>query len=286
MRIRPLSDLHLEFHRDKGEAFIKSLDPKGVDLLVLAGDIAKMSVGFYRVLSMFRKQFDCPIVYVHGNHDFWGSSRAEVLQATRDSVSHLRGVHWLDCESVEIEGHRILGAPLWYGRSRPPPGMMSTDEEWARGIRRFYHPGAKCKIVSTWPDFEEIQGFGDWVYEENARAQKFFLDNLREGDIAVTHMLPSRQCVQPKFERSTTNCFFVSDMTPLIEDRKPALWLHGHTHESVDFRLGATRIVCNPFGYAPGPSSREGEVNPRCDLSMVVEVPDLTITKTADTPEE
>ena len=26
-------------------------------------------------------------------------------------------------------------------------------------------------------------------------------------------------------------------------------WIHGHTHDSVDYEIGATRVVCNPFGY-------------------------------------
>jgi len=27
------------------------------------------------------------------------------------------------------------------------------------------------------------------------------------------------------------------------------LWIHGHTHESFDYMVGDTRIVCNPRGY-------------------------------------
>jgi hypothetical protein len=49
---------------------------------------------------------------------------------------------------------------------------------------------------------------------------------------------------------SPLNCYFVCDPEPLILKRKPALWLHGHTHGSVDLVVGATRVRCNPFGYA------------------------------------
>jgi hypothetical protein len=38
---------------------------------------------------------------------------------------------------------------------------------------------------------------------------------------------------------------------PLLRAQRPALWLHGHTHASVDCTVGETRIVCNPFGYVP-----------------------------------
>jgi hypothetical protein len=30
-----------------------------------------------------------------------------------------------------------------------------------------------------------------------------------------------------------------------------SLWIHGHTHESFDYVVNSTRVVCNPRGYAP-----------------------------------
>ena len=30
-----------------------------------------------------------------------------------------------------------------------------------------------------------------------------------------------------------------------------SLWIHGHTHESFDYTVKGTRIVCNPRGYLP-----------------------------------
>ena len=36
----------------------------------------------------------------------------------------------------------------------------------------------------------------------------------------------------------------------LIEEKKPALWIHGHAHNSVDYTIGETRILSNPRGYS------------------------------------
>ena len=36
----------------------------------------------------------------------------------------------------------------------------------------------------------------------------------------------------------------------LIERYQPALRIHGHMHDPVDERLGKTRLVANPAGYA------------------------------------
>ena len=64
------------------------------------------------------------------------------------------------------------------------------------------------------------------------------------------------------------NACFVSDLADRIARWQPALWLHGHTHDSFDYRLGATRVVCNPRGYAPG-----GVVENACfDPQLVLEV--------------
>ncbi|QIO36950.1 hypothetical protein [Bradyrhizobium sp. 1(2017)] len=27
-------------------------------------------------------------------------------------------------------------------------------------------------------------------------------------------------------------------------------WFHGHVHAPTDYRIGTTRVVCNPHGYA------------------------------------
>jgi hypothetical protein len=27
------------------------------------------------------------------------------------------------------------------------------------------------------------------------------------------------------------------------------LWIHGHTHDSFDYAVAGTRVICNPKGY-------------------------------------
>jgi hypothetical protein len=50
------------------------------------------------------------------------------------------------------------------------------------------------------------------------------------------------------------------------------LWVHGHTHSSFDYKLGKTRIICNPRGY-PGTFGDMGnDFNP----NLIVEIPDLS----------
>ena len=99
-------------------------------------------------------------------------------------------------------------------------------------------------------DFSAIEDFESWVYEENARAVALFEEWLRPGDIVVTHHLPSQRCVAPRFVGHPLNPFFVCDLTNLIVERQPRLWLHGHSHGSMRVQIGETTVLCNPFGYA------------------------------------
>ena len=227
MRLQLLSDVHVEFHADNGADFVRSLEPSWVDVLVLAGDIA-VGPGIVPALELFCERYrDATVVYVHGNHEYYGADRDVVVGHTREAVGRNRNLVWLDTETTEIRGQRFIGGPLWFER----------------------RPEAE-RFKSSMADFGQIAGFESWVYEENQRMKELLARELRETDVVVTHHLPTRLSVAPRFASSPLNAFFVSEVDALIEERRPRLWMHGHTHVSVDKRLGPTRILCNPFGYA------------------------------------
>lgn len=243
MRIQVLSDVHIEFHRDDGRSFVSWLEPAGVDLLVLAGDIA-VGEGIVEALGLFcRRYAQAAIVYVHGNHELYRTNREAVAASMREAMRANANLCWLDCEVAEIGGRRVLGAPLWFPEDRG---------------------AAPYKKAMT--DFQVIEDFEAWVYEENARAVSFFEREIRRGDIVVTHHLPSVKSVAPRFVGHPLTPFFLCDLKPLILERAPAYWFHGHTHESLRYRLGETTVVCNPFGYA------RHELNAEFDERLVVEV--------------
>ncbi len=240
LRALVVSDLHFEFHADGGRSFVADLRDD-VDVVLLAGDLTDSS-GLTDALDVVARRFRCPVVYVHGNHELYGSNRDAVVAATARAAKEHANLSWLDKTVAVVAGRRILGAPLWF---RETPGAPT----WAMN------------------DFAQIDGFASWVYEENARALRFFERELREGDVVVTHHLPAEASVHARFAGSPLNAFFVCDVRPLIEERRPALWVHGHSHESSDYVIGPTRVVCNPFGYA------RNEENPRFDFGKVIEIP-------------
>jgi Icc-related predicted phosphoesterase len=79
-----------------------------------------------------------------------------------------------------------------------------------------------------------------------------------ESTVVVTHHLPHRRSIHPKYNGSDLNPSFASDLSDLMGP-PVSLWIHGHTHESFDYVVNGTRVVCNPCGYIPM------ELNPAFD---------------------
>jgi Icc-related predicted phosphoesterase len=227
MNIQILSDLHIEFHRDYGRSFIESLSPHGIDVLVVAGDlgVAKPKFGPPRQLNDALEAL-CDIypnvIYVVGNHEYYYSSLMEVngtLSFLSDRISNL---HWLNNSSVTIGEVRFAGSPLW-----PSPGPLDT---------------LYSNLVN---DYLLIKGFSEWVSEQNRIAVNFL--STSGADVVVTHYLPSPKSIHERFKNDKLNGFFLCDMERYIGEQE--LWIHGHTHESMDYHLGNTRVICNPLGY-------------------------------------
>ena len=228
MNIKLVSDLHLDFHRDGGRGLIRSLDASGVDVLVVAGDLAEAHSPVHRMgLEMLCARFQ-HIVYVAGNHEYYGRTPNDVVQRRARLSSDLPRLHWLDNSAVTIDGVRFVGTTLWFP-DRPN--------------NRRYAPYLS--------DFSMIEDFVPWVYEQHVAAREYLSATLRSDDVLVTHHLPAEASVHPRFANSTLNRFFLGDISDILQERQPQLVVHGHTHETCDYKLGRTRVVCNPFGY-PG----------------------------------
>jgi Icc-related predicted phosphoesterase len=227
LKVQYLSDLHFEFHADDGESFVASMDPTDVDVLVIAGDLA-VGEGIGSALDRFCQRYEsAKVLYVHGNHEYYGSDRASVVAISRAAGRRNANLHWLDGDVVTIGGQRFVGAPMW-----------------------FRHPGPKAEVLKMMMnDFHRIRDFEAWVYEENARALAFFDKELAKGDVAITHYLPAEASIHSKWKGDPLNPYFLCDVEPMLRAKKPFAWIHGHTHESVDVMSASTKIVCNPFGY-------------------------------------
>jgi len=225
MKLLVVSDLHLEFQRDHGNTLFRKLSSEA-DVLVVAGDLTTMS-GLERAFDELCAKFE-HVVYVLGNHEFYGGYDYQDLYGMMNNcVLRNPNLHWLENGTAEINGQRFIGGAMWF------------------------RDCTEARMNSHWlNDFGSIKNFRDWVYEKNIETTKYLEENVQPGDIVVTHHLPSPQSTAERFRGNPYNCYFVCDMEPLIAKVQPKLWVHGHTHDSCNYQLGETQVVCNPFGYA------------------------------------
>lgn len=74
MKILVMPDLHLEFLGDHGKSFLSRKWPEH-DVCVIAGDLSSakhLAASVHRVSDTFSE-----VVYVPGNHEYYGSSIGE-----------------------------------------------------------------------------------------------------------------------------------------------------------------------------------------------------------------
>lgn len=224
MKIQYMSDLHLEFMRKERKKFIDELPVLG-DVLVLAGDISTESKPslFKRIAKRFE---GVPIVYVPGNHEYYGRTREHVDKQLKMISANLENFHVLNPGIVEINGVVFAGATLWFQKTMET--MMSK---------------------SSFSDFNYIMDAMDtqWMFSAHEQHVKFLRGVV--ADVVVTHHAPSMKSVHPDFEGSAVNHFFCNPLEDLVDQVGARLWIHGHTHHPMDYILSDTRIVCNPKAY-------------------------------------
>lgn len=239
MKIQIVSDLHIEqWGNEYGsrwwlETFLPRLQTDA-DVLVIAGDFVSTA---YRERSWSRARFVelfplyKHIVFVPGNHEFWGNSIIDGMDVLRDWNQTIAGLHLLEAgKVVTIDGQRFHGGTMW----QPHSGSL-----WAASRKRFIDG----RMISDF--YEEAPALFDLL-------MKHLEAECRPGDIVVTHHSPSMDSLDPRWAGHPDNRFFLTpEAEPYMLRLKPALWIHGHVHSCWDYMKGSTRVIANPHGY-PG----------------------------------
>jgi predicted phosphodiesterase len=235
MNIAVFSDLHLEFC-DWQPA------PLRADVVVLAGDIHVGDGAF----AWARRHFgDLPIVYVPGNHEYFKSDMPAALARMRASAQR-HGIALLHNGEVALDGVRFIGTTLWTDFEFYGAGAADMQHFMAVARRRM----RDYEFIEFTPGRALTPELTRELHLEQRAWLRGRLDAADGPDVVVTHHLPHRGSVHPKYAGDATNPAFVSDLAHLFRE-SVKLWVHGHTHESVDYSVGATRVVCNPRGYLP-----------------------------------
>ncbi|MGX1742481.1 metallophosphoesterase [Bosea sp. NPDC055353] len=263
MRLLIISDLHLEFGPFEFPAPMPEFD-----VAVFAGDIGQPIVGALRWMATRRETGPLrgrPIVYVAGNHEFYKSEmKANLAEASR--LADETGIHLLHRQAILVEEVRFVGCTLWTDYrllGTPKPSMVVAGQELNdHRLIRYREESGHYSRFMPWHAAAEHRLDVAFIRSELAR-------DHHGPTVVVTHHAPHPRSVQPRHQGSALSPAFVSDLSALIEDFQPELWIHGHDHGSHDYRLGRTRIFANQAGYPNLHGDRENHgFDPQCVIEV------------------
>ena len=231
MLYRIVSDIHSEFWaenkakaRTLTDLRVPEMDNDQATTLLLPGDIGShRRRNVYRwVIERLAERF-LAVYDIPGNHYGYG------------------GTDWDVCEAPALLGNYHFGATHH-------DASVTAATLWADFQRGNPVVEEACRVGMN--DFRQIKGITPEKVKARHREHLAFLEaHLQVGGIVMTHFAPSWQSISAQYGMSELNGYYASDLEGLILEKRPALWVHGHIHARSDYRIGDTRVICNPAGY-------------------------------------
>lgn len=243
-RFQILSDLHLEVGQQYDQFVIRPAAP----FLILAGDIGRL-IDYGNFLAFLERHCESfeKIFLVLGNHEFYGTSRADGLLASQRLVneSSLHGkVALLERTRYDVveENVVVLGCTL----------------------HSYILPESQDIVRYKIQDFQKIEGWTtddhnaqhqqdvEWLASQisSVRQEK---DGKKKRILVVTHHAPTTKGTSAP--EHADNAWSSAFSTDLIGNPKwNALsdvqwWVFGHTHYTNFTRIGQVKVISNQRGY-------------------------------------
>lgn len=245
MKLAILSDLHIEFN-----IIELGIEPN-TDLIVIAGDVSPN----LNQAATFLTSIPLPVIYVAGNHDFYGAEYFSRLADMR-KVYKNTNVIFLENDEVIVDGVRFLGTTLWSDfldsgiKSNPMFNSAAIESR-----RQWHMINAEKGMMDYYQIKIPIGGFiraTDVVNLHNFAISYLERELTKEFDgktIVVTHNAPTYKTSNPKFLNNSINPAFHNDLEYMFDTLPIDYWIYGHSHYDADMILGNTRIIANHLGY-------------------------------------
>lgn len=221
MKIQYMSDLHLEF----GDMAIP--ERKG-EILVLAGDIHVGTAGIPWI-NKCAEVFDT-VVYVLGNHEHYHDDISTLYVEIAELIAD--NVVLLDAQLGEvayINGTKFVGTTLWSDVDINAFHQMNDSRIINNGDEKFTY---------------------DAVLELHKNSMEFLREEVEAGCVLITHHAPSSTSVDMhRYGEDVLNTAYYTNILTEFADKKPAVWIHGHTHNCCSYVEHDILVVSNQRGY-------------------------------------
>jgi UDP-2,3-diacylglucosamine pyrophosphatase LpxH len=268
MKLALCSDLHLTF----GDLVLKN--EENADVLILSGDICEVSdltnsysknyVIFHGFFKRISEEFP-HVVYVCGNHEHYYYDFKNTVVDLKTCLSEYQNIHVLEKETFVLDDVTFIGSTLWTDMNKNDSLTLLHIKYCMNDYRAiknsnkmitFKKPVITSSEAIRYEFTERPARFTpeDTVEEHNKTLNyiKCVVDD-RPNDkfIVVGHHQPSKKSTHPYYEYDViVNGAYNSDLDDFIINRPQIkVWTAGHTHHNFDYKIGETRILCNPRGY-------------------------------------
>ena len=265
-RFQYFSDVHLEEYRNKPRKVARLPIRACAPYLILAGDIGipaaadGLYAAFLRRLSgMFERVF-----VVAGNHEYYYRDGTGLL-AHDAHDAHDAARAWMAAVDMRIT---LLAEPLHNVVYLQNTTFDIPDSDLTVYGGTFWshiEPHEEADIQRTLRDYARIPGFTcDTARTCHRDAVAGLHDAMRKRPdrrfVVISHHLPSRSLVHPRYAGSGTNSAYASEVPAASDCEQIVAWFAGHTHTPIE--LGKFHV--NPMGY-------RGE-RPARDFNRVVDL--------------
>lgn len=251
LTLRYMSDLHLVSNLEDRQKYqsIPIMENEDQQILILAGDLAENGKQLSFLLEVSQRFH--AILYVFGNHEFYGGSFVMAVDKLRaELVSHnCTNVYILDQDEVRINNVVFLGATLWTDFDNENiVNMLSAKHDMSDYA--YIRTGTKqqywIRKLTPQDVLDKHKSDVEWL-----KMRFSYWHNLDSSIqmVVITHHSPSWLSVSPKFIGDKLNGCFVSHLDDLVDGYNIKYWFHGHLHSKSDYMMYDTNVLCNPAGY-------------------------------------
>jgi predicted phosphodiesterase len=229
MKVNILSDIHIEFNRkfkfNKNETYL------------VAGDIGHIdnSIPFLSKLDKSTK-----VIFIAGNHEFYNNS-IEGYETLKLEFKDSENITFLQDNYITLNGVNIYGTTLWSSLD----SSLDTNTLYKHGKDGMND----FKFIKYKNALLDPSDLVDFYNDALSKMTSFLQEKKNEKTIIMTHNSPSHSSNLSKYRTSLLNPFFCNKMDDYILEHKPNVWIHGHLHNTTLYKIGDTRIICNPLGY-------------------------------------
>jgi len=286
MKIAICSDLHLEFgelvlRNEQGAGVLvlagdicvaRDFELANKSLYAETKSVKRYLEFFEQVSRAFPE-----VIYIMGNHEHYNGDFAHTYTTLKQALAHLPNIRVLEKETIVLDDITFVCATAWTSMNDSDTATLSNIKRMMNDFRTIknsnnqvtrrvpLYDNEKCEtneqgyVVRNVIGHKFKQEPSIFTPEDSVHDHKHAVDYINhvtaektdQKFVVITHHAPSRSSCHERFQHDTImNGAFYSNLDDFIAYRPQIkLWVHGHTHDTFDYVIGETRVVCNPRGY-------------------------------------